>query len=97
MPTGTQGEISDPTADRSTPPVSQQSGQPMATPESRHQFRETRSIISFRGIERSDAFLEWSELHRTAGRITSYRFRPTSDIGLIGFFSNYYKLYLEGR
>jgi hypothetical protein len=44
MPTGTQGDkISDPTADRSNPPVSRQSGQPMATPESRQEFRETRS------------------------------------------------------
>jgi len=44
MPTGPQGDkISDPTADRSNPPVCRQSGQPMATPESRQQFRETRS------------------------------------------------------
>jgi hypothetical protein len=44
MPTGTQDDkISDPTADRSNPPVNRQSGQPMATPESRQQFGETRS------------------------------------------------------
>jgi hypothetical protein len=54
MPTGTQGDkTNDPTADRSNSPVSRQSGQPMATPESRQQFRETRSATIVLGLEYS--------------------------------------------